>query len=187
MQKLAEKMIEVMKSCRYVPKSGVNTFHKYRYTTFSDILEKVNTALTSQGIASLVIPEIISNEEVITSKGNKEHLVTVKVEVTLIDKDSGETAKFVGFGAGQDAGDKAILKAQTAGLKYAYLMTFSMATGEETENYSPPVTVQNRNQNQPVEYVCSNCGNKITEQMAKFSQNKYHSYLCIECQKKKNG
>ena len=133
MQKLAEKLIEAMKLCKYVPKNGVNTFHKYRYATSADVLEKVNAAFTKQGIATIVVPEIIKDEAVTTAKGTFEHLVTVKIEVTLVDKDSGETAVFRGFGSGQDSTDKAVMKAQTAALKYAYMLSLAIATGDDPE------------------------------------------------------
>lgn len=133
MQKLAEKLIEAMKQCKYVTKNGVNMFHKYRYATSADVLEKVNAAFTKQGIATIVVPEIIKDEAVTTAKGTVEHLVTVKIEVTLVDKDSGETAVFRGFGSGQDATDKAVMKAQTAALKYAYMLSLAIATGDDPE------------------------------------------------------
>ena len=133
MQKLAEKLIEAMRLCKYVTKNGVNTFHKYRYATSADVLEKVNAAFTKQGIATIVVPEIIKDEAVTTAKGTVEHLVTVKIEVTLVDKDSGETAVFRGFGSGQDSTDKAVMKAQTAALKYAYMLSLAIATGDDPE------------------------------------------------------
>ena len=103
------------------------------YATSADVLEKVNAAFTKQGIATIVIPEIIKDEAVTTAKGTVEHLVTVKIEVTLVDKDSGETAVFRGFGSGQDATDKAVMKAQTAALKYAYMLSLAIATGDDPE------------------------------------------------------
>lgn len=133
MQKLAVKLIEAMKLCKYVMRNGVNTFHKYKYATSADVLEKVNAAFTKQGIATIVVPEIIKDEAVTTTKGTVEHLVTVKIEVTLVDKDSGETAVFRGFGSGQDATDKAVMKAQTAALKYAYMLSLAIATGDDPE------------------------------------------------------
>ena len=133
MQKLAVKLIEAMRLCKYVMRNGVNTFHKYKYATSADVLEKVNAAFTKQGIATIVVPEIIKDEAVTTAKGTVEHLVTVKIEVTLVDKDSGETAVFRGFGSGQDATDKAVMKAQTAALKYAYMLSLAIATGDDPE------------------------------------------------------
>ena len=147
MQKLAVKLIEAMKLCKYVMRNGINTFHKYKYATSADVLEKVNAAFTKQGIATIVVPEIIKEEAVTTAKGTVEHLVTVKIEVTLVDKDSGETAIFRGFGSGQDATDKAVMKAQTAALKYAYMLSLAIATGDDPE--TDEKTDENMNVSKP--------------------------------------
>lgn len=210
MQKLASKLVEVMKSCKYVTKNGLNTFHKYKYATSAVVLEKVNAALTNQGIATVVLPEIVKDEVVTTSKGNAEHLVTVKIEITLIDKDSGETATFRGFGSGQDASDKAIMKAQTAALKYAYMLSLAIATGDDPEadtktdeNMStekPEVPAQvKQNPHQKVNpipmqnkipkggYRCYDCGAKISEKVAEFSRQRFGKCFCMECQKNKSS
>ena len=147
MQKLAVKLIEAMKLCKYVMRNGINTFHKYKYATSADVLEKVNAAFTKQGIATIVVPDIIKDEAVTTAKGTVEHLVTVKIEVTLVDKDSGETAIFRGFGSGQDATDKAVMKAQTAALKYAYMLSLAIATGDDPE--ADEKTDENMNVSKP--------------------------------------
>lgn len=81
MQKLAVKLIEAMKHCKYVMRNGINTFHKCKYATSADVLEKVNAAFTKQGIATIVVPDIIKDEAVTTAKGTVEHLVTVKDSV----------------------------------------------------------------------------------------------------------
>ena len=93
----------------------------------------MNAALVEHGLASLVIPELISLEEVKTAKGNIEHLATVKVNITLIDRDSDESVLITGIGSGQDSGDKAVMKAQTAAIKYAYMLSLSISTGDDPE------------------------------------------------------
>ena len=212
MQKLAVKLIEVMKSCKYVVRNGLNTFHKYKYATSADVLEKVNAALTKQGIATIVVPEIVQDATITTAKGTVEHLVTVKIEVTLVDKDSGETAIFRGFGSGQDATDKAVMKAQTAALKYAYMLSLAIATGDDPEadektdesmnpeKKSVPVPKLSENANlvNPSKInsslvkksqiprggcSCYDCGIKINERVAEYSHQKFGKYLCMECQK----
>ncbi len=65
-------------------------------------------------------PTLLSVQEVTTAKGNTERLATVEVTVTLIDSESGESFTIKGLGSGQDPSDKAIAKAQTIGIKYAY-------------------------------------------------------------------
>ena len=113
MQKIAKKFVEVMRECSHVAKNGTNEFHRYKYATAADVLEKVNSSLTKHGIASVVTPSLLSVQEVTTAKGNIERLAAVEVTVMLIDSESGETLTLKGLGSGQDAGDKALAKAQT--------------------------------------------------------------------------
>lgn len=190
MQKLATKFIGVMKDCAHITKSGNNSFHGYKYATCSDVLLKVNSALTKNGIASIVSPELVSLVDVTTSKGNVEHLATVKADITLIDQDSGETFTLRGLGSGQDAGDKAVMKAQTAAIKYAYLLSLAISTGDDPEADShtdesqvvkfPSVNPTSSNRGS---IVCSACGVKISPKVADFSNNKFGKQLCMNCQK----
>ena len=133
MQKLASKFIQVMQERSHIEKNGVNSFHKYKYATSSDVMLKVNAALTKYGIASFVSPSLISLQEVKTAKGNIDHFATVEVEIKLIDKDSGEEAILKGLGNGQDNGDKAVAKALTSAMKYAYMMSLAISTGDDPE------------------------------------------------------
>ena len=133
MQKLASKFINVMQECSHIAKSGTNSYHGYKYATSADVMQKVNSALTKYGIASFVSPSLISLQDVTTVKGNIEHLATVEVEIKLVDKDSGEEAILKGLGNGQDSGDKAIAKGLTSALKYAYMMSLAISTGDDPE------------------------------------------------------
>ena len=133
MQKIAKKFVEVMRECSHVVKNGTNEYHRYKYATAADVLEKVNTSLTKHGIASVVATNLLGTKEVTTAKGNVEQLATVEVTVTLIDAESGETLTLKGLGSGQDAGDKAVAKSQTMAIKYAYLNSLAIATSDDPE------------------------------------------------------
>lgn len=125
---LAGKLIEVMRECGYVRKDAKNSFHKYSYASAAAILEKVNEALCKNGLATLMKSEILSH----TIEG-KEKFVTVKVTISLVDADTGERMEISGIGSGQDSGDKAIAKAQTMALKYAWMMSLNISTGDDPE------------------------------------------------------
>lgn len=114
MRQIAGKLVKVMEECDNIRKNGINDFHHYKYATSADVLEKVNASLVRHKVATIVAPEITSDNDVINNKGNAEHLVTVKVNITLVDTESGESIVVTGFGSGQDGGDKAVMKAQTA-------------------------------------------------------------------------
>ena len=85
------------------------------------MLERVNASLVAHGIASIATPELLNVVDVTTAKGSVEHLATVRMDITLIDKESGEVLSIGGIGSGQDGGDKAVMKAQTAAIKYGRL------------------------------------------------------------------
>lgn len=133
MKLIAAKLTKIMKDCAYVQKTGYNDFHKYKYARAAAILEKANESMVENNVASKVLPRLTEFRDVTTAKGATEHLATVEVTVTLIDTESGETIDLVGMGSGQDAGDKAIMKAQTAALKYAWMMSLNIATGDDPE------------------------------------------------------
>ena len=190
MKAIAKKLVLVMADCAYVHKSGTNEFHRYRYATAADVLEKVNASLVKHGVAVTAQAELIDLREVTTAKGNIERLATMRTTLTLVDSDSGEAMVSSGIGSGQDPGDKAAMKACTASLKYAWMMTLAMATGDDPEADS---TVDQRmagdtaNPRLPEPpMACSECGASITAGVNKVSTMRYKRPLCMGCQDKLN-
>lgn len=197
--KIAKKLVNVMNECSHIVKNGLNSYHKYKYATAEDVLLKVNEALTKNRIASVVIPEIASMVDVTNLKGNTEHLATVNVQIKLIDSESGESVDFFGIGSGQDAGDKAVMKAQTAAIKYAYMLSLCIATGDDPEadnktdeNFDidnkdtkiAKIEVKNPKQSVRNIVICANCGEEIkSERVIQYSMERYHKPLCMNCQK----
>lgn len=195
MQKLAAKLVSVMKEVSYVEKKGTNEYHRYSYATSADVLQKINAALTKYNICSVTLPEIIRCSEVVTNKGNTEHLVTVKLDVMLTDADSGEVVTITGLGSGQDSGDKAVMKAQTAALKYAYLLSMAISTGDDPEADSKTdeaMICSDGKQgglqlgDKTKEPICSECGVSISAKVKSYSKGKYDKPLCMKCQQQHN-
>lgn len=187
MQKIAAKLVKVMKECGYVQKNGINDFHKYKYATCADVLEKVNAALTKHGIVSIATPELIQMQDVATNKGNTERLATVKLEILLVDTESGESVKLTGIGSGQDSGDKAVMKAQTAAIKYAYLLSLAISTGDDPEADVKAAEDMTKKKeplwNKTDESVCANCGASLSKGVIAVSMKKFGRPLCMKCQK----
>ena len=190
MTKLSKKMVEVMKDCRHIAKNGTNNFHGYKYATSADVLEKVNVALTKYGISTVVTPNLLKFQDVTTAKGNLEHLAIVEITATLTDSESGEIITLKGLGSGQDAGDKSVMKAQTAALKYCYLLSLAIATGDDPEadtatdestisnTAPPPIKPPARNN-----LICHDCGAEISQKVSEYSKNKFGKFLCFNCQR----
>ncbi|MCY1042670.1 ERF family protein [Corallococcus sp. bb12-1] len=131
---LVRKLAEVMGEVERVPKSGRNDFHRYDYATEADIVSAVRKAMADRAL--MLIPSVVKTEwhEVERSKGGKDRLVTLTVQFTLHDGDSGEEKSFEVLGEGQDQGDKATYKALTGAVKYALLKLFLIPTGDDPED-----------------------------------------------------
>lgn len=203
--KIAKKLVTIMTDCAHILKNGVNDYHKYKYVTAEDVLQKVNESLTKNKISSFVEPEILEFRDVTNLKGNTEHLATVKVVINLVDSESGEIIQFVGMGSGQDAADKAIMKAQTAAIKYAYMLSLCIATGDDPEadiktDMNSFVAPQNAEQKQRYSsdkpkcnvktgsinkiVTCADCGGIInSDKVVDYSVKRYGRPLCMNCQK----
>jgi hypothetical protein len=189
MQKIAAKLINVMQECSYIQKNGNNDFHHYKYATSADVLEKINTALVKQKVCSIVLPEILQQADVTTTKGNIEHFATVKINIMLLDAESGESVTISGIGSGQDSGDKAVMKAQTAAIKYAYLLSMAISTGDDPEaelrtDEITTIPAKEKQLMQQDQIICCECGTKLTPGVRNVSLNKYGRPLCMKCQKK---
>ena len=190
MQKIAKKFVEVMKDCSHVAKNGTNDFHRYKYATAADVLEKVNASLTKHELASVVATNLLGSKEVTTAKGNVEQLVTVEVSVTLIDAESGESLTLKGLGSGQDPSDKAVAKAQTMAIKYCYLNSLAIATNDDPEAdrhtdevmqpKPKPTPTKNNSANA---LICHDCGSNISQKVADYSKAKFGRFLCYDCQR----
>lgn len=131
---LGSKLVNVARQCRYMTKDGYNSFQKYKYTTAAGLFAKVNEAFTAQGLYVSTNAQLADIREVQTAKGNTEKHAVVKVTIKIKDSaDSAEVVTFEGLGSGQDAGDKAIMKATTAALKYAYIGGLNIAMSDDPE------------------------------------------------------
>lgn len=195
---LYEKLSLAMKSCSYIEKTGENTFHGYSYVTSSDVLERVNDALTSVGLITAVTPTLLDLREVQTAKGNIDKHATISVIISIIDVETGESVQISGIGSGQDSGDKAIMKAETAAIKYAYMLSFCIATGDDPEadnitdlntQVIPPKTSTTRQSARTNQLMvsddlhCADCSCTISSKVSSFSKQRYHMPLCMNCQK----
>jgi hypothetical protein len=147
---IAKKLLEAMKKCGYVQKTGQNSAQNYRFVTAADIYQAVHAAFTEAGISTATECKVLSEktmESYITDVKTRQpvfdadgkalvkraNLATVEVKVTLTCVDTGEQAAFTGVGSGWDPNDKALAKAQTMALKYALTSGLLIATGDDPE------------------------------------------------------
>lgn len=122
----ALKLSEVMAECGYVQKGSKNEFHGYRYASAEDVFTKIRPALAARGIA---INTSASLERLSDDFKN----AVVKLTLSFTDAESGTFVNAVGIGQGSDKGDKAVMKADTAALKYALASAFLISWGDDPE------------------------------------------------------
>lgn len=200
---IGTKLVAVMEACRFMPQDGYNTFQKYKYTTAAGMFAKINEAFASQGLFTQAEMTLLELREVTSAKGSVDKHAAVSAKIIVTDSETGETVTFTGLGSGQDAGDKSIMKAQTAALKYAYIGGLCIAMSDDPEADSPqqngyqqngyqqPPTKTPLNNNSWVtnnsKYApagkCDVCGRPITQKVLDYSMNKYGKALCMEHQK----
>lgn len=135
---LVGKLAAVMGEVDWVPKDGVNQFHKYSYATEAGIVNAVRGSLAKHGV--MIVPSVKSTEWVAvqTSAGKNERLCRLVVHYRILDSESADVIELDMLGEGQDSGDKAFYKAMTGATKYALLKLFLIPTGDDPENEDAP-------------------------------------------------
>lgn len=121
---------EVMAIAGYVQKDAQNVHQGYKYASAEKVLGKVREALCERGLAVESNAELRHFEVFDTTKG-KRSMAVVHIALTITDGENAVTLS--GLGQGVDAGDKAIMKGNTAALKYACASGFLISWGDDPE------------------------------------------------------
>lgn len=115
-------------------KTGKNTAQNYNYLTESDISEKFKDLLVKYGV---VFTYCSSIDEVRPSPTGKQIITDVTVNYEFIDIDTEEKVTGYAAGQGSDATDKGVYKAITGAVKYIFMKTFLIPTGDDPEMDAP--------------------------------------------------
>lgn len=124
---LAERLARVAADVAYVQKKGFNAHFKYKFVSEADVKEKVNAALRAHGLSVTQTHFLLLPGSTFT-----EAMVRVDLRVEAFGLPD-SLALFSGLGSGSDKGDKAVMKAEAAAIKYAWTTAFQIATGDDPE------------------------------------------------------
>lgn len=187
MQKIATKLVKIMDELAEGEKQKSKNYSNSFNETNGEMLGKINKLLVKYNVCSNVKSKLISMKEITTVEESIEYLAMVKAEVMLIDADSGETINFVGLGSSQDSCEKAVIKAQIAGIRSAFMMGFLITKEDVSITYTnKPTASKNKTvyrNGTEKDCLCHDCKEKLTEKVYKYSLNKYGFPLCMKCQK----
>lgn len=125
-----------------MPKEGFNDFNKYKYLMEAQVTIKMKELFDKNGVLFHYQSEITETKDYQGNKGDTQFLVTVKINYAFIDVESGEKLEGVAYGQGADKGDKGVYKAITGAIKYIYMKTFNIPTGDDAEKDSPEIKKQ---------------------------------------------
>ncbi len=138
--KLAIKLYNVMCDTEAVEKGttvGKNTKGEYKAVGEADVLNMIKPLFKKHKLIIMPVDGTITehvDKTIAYAKEGTRSVTQLKVYFDIIDAETGESTRIVGFGNGADSQDKGSGKAFTYSLKTALQKTFLMFSGEDTDN-----------------------------------------------------
>lgn len=129
---LQSALSEIMSEAGYVQKDAKNDFHRYKYASADAVLTKVREACAKRGVAITgTTAEVVELNFGQDHKGKPQLLAVVRISQQYALGE--ESVTFQGLGSGADSSDKAVMKANTAALKYLLSNAFNISWGDDPE------------------------------------------------------
>lgn len=129
---LQAALTRIAKKVGTVQKDATNDHHGYKYASANAVLSAVRDACAEEGVA------IVNTMCDVIPTATHDQLVTVRIVQTYALGD--EHAQFMGMGSGKDSQDKAVMKANTAAVKYLLAAAFNISWGDDPEASEPGET-----------------------------------------------
>ena len=104
--------------------------YSYDYIPESVLMERLRPKLAAARIAAVYSDEILRSPD---PEIDGDNLTIVRVELRLVDGETGEELKLASEGYGTDYGDKGANKAKTSAMRYLLWKTFLFASDVEPE------------------------------------------------------
>lgn len=154
-KELALKLYNVMCATEAIEKGttvGENTKSEYKAVGEADVLNMMKPLFKEHKLIVLPVEGDISEHVDKTIAYNKEgtrSITQLKVYFDIIDAETGESTRIVGFGNGADSQDKGSGKAFTYALKTALQKSFLLFSGEDTDNTHSDEITEKQHGEQP--------------------------------------
>lgn len=132
MQKILTKLSEIQSEVERMEKDGTNQFQNYKYLSETQLTYQMKTLFDKHKVLFTYSSEITNHFPV--GKEGKQMVTEVKIKYRFYDSETGEFLEGEAAGQGADSGDKGIYKAITGAIKYIYMKTFNIPTGDDPEN-----------------------------------------------------
>lgn len=128
------KLARIMSGIGEIRPMGRNAHFGYGFIKDTQVSGVTRPRMAKERL--MMVPEILEENwvETKTAKGATSWVTKLKVRFTIIDGDSGDEVTGIGFGYGDDAGDKGANKAFTAAQKYFLLKLFQIGGEDDLED-----------------------------------------------------
>ena len=137
---LLKKLHTIQGKVEKMEKDGFNDFNKYKYLTETQVTIKMKRLLDEVGVMFTFGSEVVKMEDIGQQTG-----VVVRITYRFWDIDTGCYIENIVDGIGADKGDKGVYKGMTGAIKYIYMKTFNIPTGDDPENEKTPVKEKVKN------------------------------------------
>ena len=130
---LALKLAMILGEIGVRKPDGKNDHFKYPFYSDQQISGIFQPRFAAYGL--IMVPEVLDSQiiEGKTNKGGTTYLTNLKVMFTIYDGYTGEKISGVGFGQGDDPGDKGSNKAMTGATKYYLMKLFLIGSESDAE------------------------------------------------------
>jgi hypothetical protein len=131
--RFAQKKNRVIELVGGIKKTGYNEYYDYSFVEEAEVVRVLRSALNKVGLSlSVSTSEILPPNVIKTAMGDY-YNYTIKMTFTMVDSETGYFETYPWLAMGSDAGDKAIYKAYTSGVKYFLLKNFLLPTDDDVE------------------------------------------------------
>lgn len=176
MQNILKKILAISQEVEPMIKDGHNDFQNYDYLSETQVSLKMRELLNKHGVVFLHSTKQLDLKEWKNAKDIQKFLTVIEVNYQFIDAESAEILQGTEIGHGEDSGDKGVYKAITGAIKYIFMKTFLIPTGDDQENDKRQLkkSIPISNRQQPVQNTglkpCDKCGKPFALRKGKDGQ-----------------
>jgi ERF superfamily len=127
---LKDKIWAIQCITKKVRKKGVNPEQGWEYLRIEDAVGNVKKLMNRYKL--ILTPELVDMKRTANEKGSG-YVIDIVMAWTLEDVESGEKMTYRIPGSGWDYNDKGVFKAMTGSRKYAIVLIFNLAVGNDVE------------------------------------------------------
>ena len=128
------KLVWIRSEFKWMEKWWTNEQQGYSYFSDDQISEKFRSLFDLYKVCFVYSSKITGCREISPTRSwTKQFVTDVLIDYKFIDSDDGSMIEWTACGSWNDTGDKWVYKAITGAVKYIFMKTFQISTGDDPE------------------------------------------------------